>query len=220
MNFEQAHQEYMEYHLERRTGERKARLLRAHQYGEKLFLKNLWWPTFGNFDYLHPEYEVLDWNRKSKFIDHAFLPPLARVGLEADGFSAHVQQMDRDKFSDSLNRDTFLTGMGWKMVHFSIDDIKDRAEVCCTLLQIVIGPYLISEKPQQPANAIEKEVLRLTCNLGRYIQPKDVIKHFELDFRTARKWLQSLVKKGWMNPIEIGGAIRYYELKENFIKYL
>ncbi|SDN59858.1 hypothetical protein SAMN04487897_103290 [Paenibacillus sp. yr247] len=52
---------YIHYHLKRRTGERRGRLERGHRHGESLFLSNVWWPLWGSFEALHPEYEVLDW---------------------------------------------------------------------------------------------------------------------------------------------------------------
>ncbi|SDO00372.1 hypothetical protein SAMN04487897_10740 [Paenibacillus sp. yr247] len=63
MGFEKAHQAFLERHLHLRTGERKGRLLRGHNYAEKLLLQNVWWPLFGSLDQLHPEYEIYDWNR-------------------------------------------------------------------------------------------------------------------------------------------------------------
>lgn len=71
-DFENAHRLLLERHLNLRTGERKGRLLRGHQYAEKLLLKNVWWPLFGNLEHLHPEYEVYDLNRKLQFPDGHF----------------------------------------------------------------------------------------------------------------------------------------------------
>ncbi|CAH0122742.1 hypothetical protein PAE9249_05333 [Paenibacillus sp. CECT 9249] len=220
MDFEQAHKEFLERHVSLRQGERKGRLLRGHQYAEKLFLQNVWWPLFGNFDRLHPEYEIYDWNRKSQFLDFAFIAPFGRFGLECDGFQSHVKDMDRERFSYALNRDTFLTGMGWKMLHFSFDNVQSRPEICRTLLQLAVAPYLIRNKAVSPPVLIEKEVLRLAWGLGRWIRPKDVCDHLEVDFRTARKWLRSLVEKGWLQPIARGRDIRYYELNATALKQL
>lgn len=206
MNFEEAHQAFIAHHASRRTGERKGRLLRGHNYAEKLLLQNVWWPLFGSFDYLHPEYEIYDWNRKSQFLDFAFLPPFGRFGLECDGFQSHVKDMDREKFSYSLNRDTFLTGMGWRIIHFSFDDVQYRPEVCRMLLKLVISPYLMrnAEERPGPVPAAEKEVLRLAWEMGRPIRPIDVTEHFSVNYRTARKWLKSLALKGFLYPIEAG----------------
>jgi hypothetical protein len=214
MDFESAYRAFLDDHLSRRSGERKGRLLRGHQHAEKLLLQNVWWPLFGNFDHLHPEYEVYDWNRKSQFIDLAFLPAYGRFGLECDGFQSHVKDMDREKFSYALNRDTFLTGLGWKMIHFSFDDVQQRPHVCRSLLQLVLSPYLLRSRPARPAVLIEQEVLRFAWRLGRRVRPKDVADHFDVDFRTSRKWLRSLTEKGWLRPIERGGNVRYYELTD------
>ncbi|RAV21117.1 hypothetical protein [Paenibacillus contaminans] len=218
MNFETVHQEFIQHHLDIRSGERKGRLLRGHKYGEKLLLQNVWWPLFGSFNHLHPEYEIFDWNRKSQFLDLAFLPPYGRFGLECDGFQTHVRDMDQEKFSYSLNRDTFLTGMGWTIIHFSFDDVKSRPEICRKLLQLVIAPYLVRSRKGPSLSADEKEVLRLIWNLGRPVRPKDIINFYEVNFRTARKWLQGLVEKGILRPIIKNRYICYYELVENFIE--
>ncbi|WP_339320505.1 hypothetical protein [Paenibacillus sp. FSL R10-2734] len=211
LDFENEHRLLLEGHLSLRTGERRGRLLRGHQYAEKLLLKNVWWPLFGNLDNLHPEYEVYDWNRKSQFLDVAFLPPFGRFGLECDGFQSHVKDMDRERFSYSLNRDTFLTGMGWKIIHFSFDDVQNRPEICRMLLQTVIGPSLIRKSSVNSISPLEREVTRLAWNLGKGIRPKDVMNHYNVNFRTARKWLQSLVDKGLLRPIIKNAYICYYE---------
>lgn len=216
MEFESAHGEFIKRHLALRSGERKGRLKRGHQYGEKLLLENVWWPLFRSLDHLHPEYEVIDWNRRSQFLDLAFLPPYGRFGLECDGFQSHVKDMDREKFSYSLNRDTYLTANGWTMIHFSFDDVKERPELCRMLLQMVLGPYLIRAEKESPLEPAEKEVLRLAWSLGRPIRPKDVTDRLKVNYRTARKWLQSLVAKGMLRPITVNHYTCSYEPVEPF----
>lgn len=216
MDFETAHQEFLQRHLALRSGERRGRLQRGHHFAEKLLLQQVWWPLFGSFDHLHPEYEVYDWNRKSQFLDLAYLPPFGRFGLECDGYQSHVKDMDRGKFSYSLNRDTYLTATGWTMIHFSFDDVQQRPEVCRMLLQMVIGPYLVQSRKAATLSPAEKEVLRLAWRMGRPIRPKDIIDHAEVNFRTARNWLQSLVEKGAVRPIIKSKYTCYYELTDNF----
>lgn len=220
--FEEAHASFMNEHLSRRTGERKGRLLRGHNYAEKLLLEKVWWPVFGSFDHLHPEYEVHDWNRKSQFLDFAFLPPFGKFGLECDGFQSHVRDMDRDRFSYALNRDAFLTGMGWKMIHFSFDDVLQKPEICRMLLQLVIGPYFIRSSQHLSIHVVEKEILRLAWSQGSRIRPKDVTDLLDIDFRTSRKWLHALVGQGLLRPICNGEAkaIRSYELQESAWAFL
>ncbi|MBD2870650.1 PDDEXK family nuclease [Paenibacillus arenilitoris] len=220
MDFEIAHEEFIRRHADRRSGERKGRLLRGHQYAEKLLLRNVWWPLFGSFDHLHPEYEIFDWNRKSQFLDFAFLPAYGKFGIECDGYQSHVKDMDRERFSYSLNRENFLTGMGWRMVHFSFDDVQNRPEICRSMLQLIVGPHLMKNAGAADASAGEKEVLRLAWSLGRRVRPIDVTARLGMDFRTARKRLQAMVGKGWLQPVPSGRGVLYYELKEGTLDYL
>ncbi|NIK79465.1 hypothetical protein FHS15_004625 [Paenibacillus castaneae] len=60
MTYDDAHQLFIQHHIASRVGERRNRLERGHRHAESLFLQNVWWKLFGNFHYLHPEYEVLD----------------------------------------------------------------------------------------------------------------------------------------------------------------
>jgi hypothetical protein len=214
MEFEEAHALFIDKHLTERAGERRGRLVRGHNYAEKLFLQNVWWPLFESLDDLHPEYEVYDWNRKSQFLDFAFLPQNgSSFGIECDGFQSHVKDMDRERFNYAVNRDTFLTGMGWRMIHFSFDDIQQRPEVCRMLLQLVMAPYLARKSAGVDILSKEKDVLRFAWRLGRLIRPKDVTKHFCINYRTARKLLQSLSEKGLLDPVKVGERVRYYEVK-------
>lgn len=214
MEFEEAHGLFIDQHLVARIGERRARLVRGHNFAEKLFLQNVWWPLFESLEDLHPEYEVYDWNRKSQFLDFAFLPPNgSRVGIECDGYQSHVKDMDREKFSYALNRDTFLTGVGWRVLHFSFDDIQQRPEVCQMLLQLALAPYLSRKSDGVDLLSEEKEVLRFAWRFGRAVRPKDVTKYFCINYRTARKLLHALCEKGLMKPVNRGERIRYYEVK-------
>jgi hypothetical protein len=61
MNFEQSHSQFIEEHLQYRSGESRRGLLKGHGFAETLFLKQVWWPAFGHFQWLYPEYPVEDW---------------------------------------------------------------------------------------------------------------------------------------------------------------
>ena len=221
MEFEEAHRLFIEHHERERAGERKGRLLRGHNYAEKLLLQNVWWPLFGTLEHLHPEYEIYDWNRKSQFIDFAYLPHNGgRFGIECDGFQSHIKDMDREKFNYAVNRETFLTGMGWRMIHFSFDDVQQRPEVCRMLLQLVLAPFLARESVITDVLSVEKEVLRFAWYLGRPIRPIDVTSYFQINYRTAYRVLTSLSNKGLMKPVKNGERIRYYEVKVTRLNYI
>lgn len=133
--------------------------------------------------------------------------------VTGEGRSFFIKDMDREKFSYALNRDTFLTGLGWKMLHFSFDDIQQRPEVCRMLLQLVLAPYLARPAAAQDILSEEKEVLRFAWRIGNPLRPKDVCDHFAINFRTAKRLLQSLCEKGLLKPVVASERTRYYELK-------
>ncbi|MEK3713970.1 MULTISPECIES: hypothetical protein [unclassified Paenibacillus] len=211
MDFEKAHQLLLDHHLSIRTGERRGRLSRGHQYAEKLLLRNVWWPLFGNLDDLHPEYEVYDWNRKSQFLDVAFLPSYGKFGLECDGYQSHVKDMDRERFSYSLNRENYLNGLGWRIIHFSFDDVQNRPEICRMLLQMVISPSLLRVPTGPSLSPREREIVRLSLSQKKGLRPKDLMLQYNMSFRTARKQLQELVHKGLLRPVIQNRYICYYE---------
>lgn len=63
---------FLANHLANREGERYRRLQEGHGHAEQLFLQQVWWPAFGGFTDLHPEYEVKDFRDGTRFLDFAF----------------------------------------------------------------------------------------------------------------------------------------------------
>jgi hypothetical protein len=91
MTFDEAHVEFIRYHLKYSTGERRGRLERGHRHGEVLLLRNVWWPLRGSFEDLHPEYEVLDWRGRAYFTDLAWLPGYVKLLFEIKGYDARTR---------------------------------------------------------------------------------------------------------------------------------
>jgi hypothetical protein len=222
VTFGESHAAFIDDHLGRRSGERKGRLARGHQHGEQLFLRNVWWPLQGNFNELHPEYEVLDWRGRSYFADFAWLSGLVKLLIEIKGFATHVRDMDRQKHSNEVNRETFLHAMGYQVVCFAFDDVKERPELCITLLRMVLSRYLSHPAPVSRALLAEKEIIRLGIRLAQPIRPKDVELHLDVDHKTAVVMLQKLCAKGWLLPCYGRSSKRVvrYELARGVLDYL
>lgn len=213
MNYEQAHQAFIEQHLASRTGERRGRLERGHRHAERLFLQNVWWPLRGDFDDLHPEYEVLDGQRKSYFADFAFLPGPIKLLFEIKGYAAHVRDMDRLKYCNELNRETFLYGMGYQVISFAYDDVEQRPDVCIMLLRLVLSRYLMVDAPHGRLQLAEKEIMRLVIRQAGTVRPKEVASYFSLDPKTVRMMLTKLCDKGWLTPVKRGIGVKNVEYK-------
>lgn len=222
MSFETAHQLFVDRHLHARTGERRGRLQRGHREAEQLFCSRIWWPVVGHFEHLHPEYEVMDWRGISYFCDFAWLPPYAKLIFEIKGFGPHVRDMDRIKYCNELNRETFLASLGYQVISFAYDDVSQRPELCRTLLKMLLGRFLAESVPIPLNGLAEREVTRLAYLLARPLRPVDVTKHLGVSYRTAVDILRSLCSKGWFNPLPSvsGKYITRYAVKEGRLPLL
>jgi len=208
LEYEKAHEKWLASHLKQRTGERKDRLERGHQHGEELFLRQVWWPVVGSLEQLHPEYEVVDWRGRSYFSDFAWIVGEFRMIIEIKGFGPHVRDMDRRRYCQELNRETFLQAMGYRVISFAYDDVADRPELCITLLRMIISRYHPVEGSNDLATRDELEVIRLAYLTARPLRPKDIELYLRLGHRTAVRLLQGLCAKGYLNPMRSGSGVR------------
>ncbi|WP_419885088.1 type IV toxin-antitoxin system AbiEi family antitoxin domain-containing protein [Paenibacillus sp. B-A-8] len=213
MNYEQAHEAFIAQHLTSRTGERRGRLERGHRHAEEMFLQNVWWPLRGDFKDLHPEYEVLDWRGRSYFADFAYLPGPVKLLFEIKGYAAHVRDMDRQKYSNELNRETFLYGMGYQVISFAYDDVNERPDLCITLLTMALSRHQVVSVPGGRLLLAEKEIIRLVVRKAGTVRPKDVSDYFGLDPKTVRTMLVNLCEKGWLAPVRRGVGVKNVEYK-------
>ncbi|MFC5530304.1 hypothetical protein [Cohnella yongneupensis] len=223
MNFEQAYESYMNKHISLRTGERKGRLLTRKLHAEKLFLGNVWWPIKGNLDFLHPEYEISDWRGRPYFIDNAYAQPGSPIILwEIKGFGTHIREMDRQGFSNELNREFYLQGIGYRLVSLAYDDVAERPELVISLLKLFLSQFQPHTMPGKLAPLAEKEIIRLALRLARPFRPVDVSRHLDLNYRTTMKHLNNLLAKKWIKPVSSGAGERvvYYTLAHGATFYL
>ncbi|MFD0958431.1 hypothetical protein [Paenibacillus chungangensis] len=213
-DFEQAHQAFIDYHLSKRKGERKNRLERGHNHAEKLFIKNVWWKLKGHLDQLHPEFEVVDWRGWPYFADFVYSPKLWRILIEIKGFRTHVEEMDREKYSNELKREAFLYGMGYHIVSFSYDDVANRPDLCIFLLRTILARFETANANIKPIHFADKEIIRFAAFLARPVKPIEMARYFSIDHRTVIRHLQRLCKKGWLHPViqEKGQRVTRYKL--------
>jgi hypothetical protein len=162
-----------------------------------------------------------DWRGRSYFADFAWLPGHLKLLIEIKGYAAHVRDMDRQKYCNELNRETFLYGMGFQVVSFAYDDVEQRPEVCITLLKLVISRYQAAAPPVSRAVLAERELIRLAIQLTGTVRPIDVARHCGVDHRTAVLMLHKLVKKGWLlaKPVGAGERVIAYELAKGVLEY-
>ncbi|WP_456272461.1 DNA-binding response regulator [Bacillus sp. AK031] len=212
MGFEEEYQAFMNSHLQTRTGERLRRLQEGHKHAEMLFLKQVWWPLFQHFRYLHPEYEVNDFKDGKRYLDFAYIRPTMQICFEIDGYGPHLQKISRWQFSDSLERQNQLVIDGWTVIRFSYDQVKEKPRRCQQIIQQVIGRWLGDELDQITLSLVEKEVLRLAIRKGEAISPIEVAEYVNLSTRTVSKILSQLVDKQMLTPASGTVRVRSYQL--------
>jgi hypothetical protein len=212
MGFEEEYQAFLNKHLEARTGERLRRLQEGHDQAEMMFLKQVWWPSFYHFSYLHPEYEVNDFKDGKRYLDFAYIRPAIRICFEVDGYGPHLKNISRWQFSDSLERQNQLVIDGWTVIRFSYDQVKENPRRCQQIVQQVIGRWLGDELAQTSLSFVEKEVLRLAIRKGEAISPIEVEQYLKLSFKTVKKLLSQLVDKKMLIPASGIKRVRSYRL--------
>ncbi|MBH9968035.1 hypothetical protein [[Bacillus] enclensis] len=214
MGFEEEYQAFMNAHSQERKGERLRRLQEGHNQAEKLFLKQVWWPSFYHFRYLHPEFEIDDFKDGKRYLDFAYIRPAIRICFEVDGYGPHLKNISRWQFSDSLERQNQLVMDGWTVIRFSYDQVKEKPRRCQQVVQQVIGRWLGDELDQTTLSYAEKEVLRLAIRKGKAISPIEVEKYLKRTDKTVKKLLTQLVDKKMLIPESGIKRIRSYRLAD------
>jgi predicted transcriptional regulator len=210
MIFDQTYATFLQYHLKARSGERLRRLKEGHSHAEKLFLKSVWWPSFGHFNHLHPEYEVNDFKDGKRYLDFAYIRLPFRACFEVDGFGPHWRDISRWQFADNQIRQNHLVIDGWRVIRFAYDDVKDQPRRCQQVIQQLIGRWLGEQAPDLDLGYVEREIIRMAVRKGVPITPGDVGVHLEVSGRHARKLLSNLVSKQLIRPDGGTQRIRSY----------
>ncbi|QGQ98450.1 hypothetical protein EHS13_28000 [Paenibacillus psychroresistens] len=218
MGFNDEYNKWLDYHFNSRSGERKGRLQRGHGHGEKVFMERVWWHIFGNFDDLHPEYEVMDWRGKPYFIDLVWKPGRCKFAFEVKGYGPHVQDTDRIRYRRELDREIYLQILGFRVVAIPYDDLEADPQLTINLLKSLLAPYMATNLQVNKYTRLESGVLLLTLQYNDFIRPVDIVKELRINRRTAVLTLQSLCKKGKLKPILSGKETKIvrYEFVRSF----
>ncbi|MEK3834187.1 MULTISPECIES: hypothetical protein [unclassified Paenibacillus] len=221
MGFAEEHQRWLEYHKKCRTGERLDRLDRGHRHGEQMFVERVWWPIFGKLDDLHPEYEVADWRGRPYFVDFVWKPGQVKFAIEIKGYGPHVQNTDRTRYRQELNRETYLQIAGYRVIAIPYDDLESAPEQTISLLKALLTPSLLktSSEGSSQFTRIERDILRMASRMNGMIRPVDVVEGLGVNRRIARKYINILCEKGKFKPVLAQDSSRVcrYELIHSFI---
>lgn len=216
MGFDREHEQWLHDHLKRRKGERLDALKRGHGYGNRLFVKEVWWPLAGHFNGLHPEYEVKDWRGRSYFVDILWEVGASRIAFEIMDFGSHGT--DRSKYRMDLNRGLFLQSQDCTVLYISLDELKENPSFILSALRNTLFPYLsagrsANRSAERAYSKIERELMRAAIRNQRVLRPADAARELELHSMTVIKYCRILVDKGKFRPVARGDSQRiiYYE---------
>lgn len=213
--FQLLHQRWIDDHLKRRKGESKRRLQDGHNHAEKEMLRSIWWPSFGHFLHLHPEYQMTDFKGSRRYVDLAYIRGPVKIAIEVDGYGAHVKDLSRRQFCDQWVRQMHLINSSWIVVRIGYDDIKERPQLWQQLLQQMIGRLFGDpERQLSEVDCIEREVVKMALRLGHSIKLNDVKELFQCGYHYARNLMSSLQEKQWFLPDD-GGEQRVHSWKLN-----
>ncbi|CQR54255.1 hypothetical protein [Paenibacillus riograndensis] len=218
MGFQEEHSTWLKYHLDRRKGERRDRLERGHGHGERMFLEQIWWPMMGTLQNLHPEYEVVDWRGRPYFVDLVWRPGQVKFAFEVKGYGPHVQNMDRTRYRQELNRETFLQIAGYRVVSIPYDDLEASPQLIISLIRTLVAPFISGNNAMEHFTRLEREMIRLAVSRDGLIRPVDVVKELGVNLRTVRNMLQALCAKGRLRPVPTNSGRRVcrYEVIHSF----
>lgn len=211
MKFEEAHEAFIESHAQRRSGDRLYHLKKGHAHAERLFLKAAWWVAFGNFDHLHPEYEVYDFKDGKRYLDFAYILGFIKICIEIDGFGPHWQNMSNEKFSDDRMRQNYLSLDRWIILRFSYDDLVYHPRQCQQILQQQLG-LLLGNRSNMNLNHFEHEIIRYGLKTTGIMNVHEIHEHLMISEKAARKILKGMVEKQLIRPIGGPTRIHSYQL--------
>ncbi|MCD9024584.1 DNA-binding response regulator [Cohnella silvisoli] len=202
--FEQHYEQWLAQQRKLRKGESLRKLDEDHGHSEKLFLQELWWPVFGNLDFLHAEHEVPNSRNSSYYLDHAYIRPPHLIDWEVDDFSSYAKNINRRGFDYERDRQNHLMLDGWQIYRFSLDAIKERPRQCQQFILQVMGRlYGGIQQGSTPSLSLkQREIMRLALRLQRPFTPLEVCVQLGISNRSARDLLHELVVLDFLEIVD------------------
>jgi predicted transcriptional regulator len=137
------------------------------------------------------------------------------------GYGPHVQNTDRTRYRQELNRETYLQIAGYRVVAIPYDDLESSPELTISLLKSLLTPCLLknTDEGSRQFTRIELDILRIASRKNGFLRPVEVVNELAIDQRTVKKYMNSLCGKGKFKPVLVQGGNRVcrYELIPSFM---
>lgn len=213
MDFDEAYAELIEFHVNRRTGLARERVLKGVGHAEHRFLETVWWPCFHQFDSLHPEYEIRDFSDVNRYIDFAFVQKHYRIAIEIDGFVPHYKEATPEQFSTERLRQDHLVIDEWHVLRFSYQTVELHPRKCQQIVQQLLGRLTGSLHRELDAlGPVDRAIVFFAIERDGKITVADAAMRLHVSPHTAIRHLQQLATIGWLQPIGSPKRTRAYQL--------
>lgn len=181
-------------------------------HGTVEFLRSVWFPAIGNFNDLHPEWEVRDFSNGYRYLDLAYMPGGARGGIEIQGYGPHARDLDVRRFKDLCRRHCLLALDGWTFLPIAYPSIVEEPKQCQQLILSFVGRFVASDVPAS-LSWLEAEAVRFARRLLRPITPLELANHLRVSDRHTRRLLHKLVKLQILDIASGEQRARTYKLR-------
>lgn len=205
--FKDSYSRWLSGHIGSRKGEAHRRLKEGHGHAEQMMLRHIWWPSFGHFQHLHPEYEIQDFNEGYRYLDFAYIRSHIKIAIEVDGYGTHLRNISRKQFCDQWIRQMHLTNDNWIVIRIGYDDIEQRPRLWQQLLQQMMGRLFGNTSSFDDLHVYEREIMRLASRLERPFKLADVKSTLNCCHNTARQHIRNLERNEWIKSFN-GGSVR------------
>ncbi|WP_339219071.1 transcriptional regulator [Paenibacillus sp. FSL W7-1332] len=181
-------------------------------HGTVEFLRSVWFPAIGNFNDLHPEWEVRDFSNGYRYLDLAYMPGGARGGIEIQGYGPHARDLDVRRFKDLCRRHCLLALDDWTFLPIAYPSIVEEPKQCQQLILSFVGRFVASDVPAS-LSWLEAEAVRFARRLLRPITPLELANHLRVSDRHTRRLLHKLVELQILDIASGEQRARTYKLR-------
>ncbi|MCQ6559884.1 transcriptional regulator [Paenibacillus mendelii] len=205
--FKKEYEMWMQKQIEQEKNHRRRELLqKGISHGTVELLRSIWYPAVGNFDHLHPEWEVRDMSNGYRYLDLAFLPGGVKGDIEVQDYRSHARDLDTRRFKDLCRRQSLLSLDDWIFLPIAYLSIREEPEFCKQLVLSFIGKFLSLDVDAR-LNGMEAETVRYARRLMKPFTPMELARHLRVTDRYARMVLRGLVEG--QHLVVVGGNLRF-----------
>ncbi|MNO24488.1 hypothetical protein D3C76_143100 [compost metagenome] len=98
-----------------------------------------------------------------------------KVCVRSKGLWPAVQNMDRTRYRQELNRETFLQSAGYRVVSIPYDDLEGSPQLTTSLIRSLVAPFINGKNTVEQFTRLEREMIRLAVSRDGMIRPVDLV---------------------------------------------